>query len=245
MTTVTIREIPPRYLKSVNASCWIEKENLKSPTPWTGHTRVFGPIDERWRIETTGQEMIDLEGIDDFEALFDAGDGEAGFFSAYDPRRKWPRGTAAGLTGSATSTFSDGTTFSDGSYFLDGITQCRVGNAAARGSQYIRLIGLTASQSVGFATGDQFAITQNGEPYGFLHRAISNTPTDAAGTCTVQIRPRLREPVAANQIVRLHRPRGLFRLMDGSQGMLNVRYGRQAQPTLSLVEAPEVLLCSI
>lgn len=239
---VTVTEIPADLLSAVDVSFDIGRFHLTSGQAYTRHLRASTPTDERWLVEMTLQ-FKDREDLDRYSAIFDAGDGLGGYYSAFDAVHGYPRGTATGLLQTSEARFSDGSTFSDGTTFESGIAYGTIGAAAARGASSVTLSGLLASQTVGFAQGDHFAIPQGSENYGFLHRVVAAAATDASGNATVTIRPRLREAVVVGQRVNFLRPRGVFRLAEATSATFNRGPGGMGQPSLSLVEAPEALTC--
>ncbi len=249
---LAVYEIPADLLSATDITFRIGRRHITSPQPFTAHLRASGPVDERWIAEMTLRTK-DREALDRFQAIFDLGDGLSGFFSAFDCVHAYPAGTATGLqdpyAGPTTGErFSDGTTFSDGTEFESGIAFGTIGAAAARGAEYVHLSGLLASQPAGFKVADQFSIIAGGgvsTDYGFLHHVVTNSGTNSAGSATVRIRPRLRQAVVAGQAVQFLRPRGVFRLAEDGAVAFSRGPGGLAQPTLSLVEVPEVLTCAL
>lgn len=238
---VTVIQIPPAYMSAVECSWRLGRRHVTSTNPWTRNLRAGGATDERWIVEITLPAGFRRAALDEFEAIFDQGDGLAGHYSAFDAVHAAPRGGAAGASGYSGS-FSDGTFFSDGTGFADaGLSTCTTGAAAARGARYVTLTGLEENQSLGFARGDMIAITQDGEDYGFLHKVIADVATDGSGSASVHIAPRLREPVAAGQLVRLRHARGVFMLASEDVGAVTRGPGGFGQPALQLIEAPEAL----
>lgn len=237
-----IIEIPREFMPTEGSSAYVGRKRLLSANPWTSHIKMGGPQDQRWILDLT-LPTLKGEQIDRFEAVFDQGDGASGFYTAFDAAKKWPRGTGTGLARGNTSRFSDGTAFSDGTEFLDGISTCIVSAVNVRGSKQVTLTGLVASQPIAFARGDMLAITQNGERYGFLHRAMANVGTDSTGSATISITPPLRQNVRVGQVVRVREPRGVFQVQEPDQLIVSRQYGVLAQPAFRLVEAPEALLC--
>lgn len=234
----TVVEIPAKFMSAVSSSWHIGRRNVTSTNPWTRHLRAGGAIDERWIVDITLPPKFKRAELDEFEAIFDVGDGLAGYYSAFDAVHASPRGTAGGLY---SGLFSDGTAFTDGTGFDDGQSTCTIGAAASRGARYVTLTGLEADQTTGFARGDLICITQGGEEYGFLHKVISDVATDNTGSASVQVAPRLREAVAGGQLVRLRNARGVFRLVSEDFPVVARGPGGLGQPALQLIEAPEAL----
>ncbi len=239
---MVVIEIPDDMLSGTNFAFYLSRRSLTSKSGFSAHVRASGPIDERWLAEITLPARKAREDSDRFDAIFDRAGGMSGVLSAFSTVHAIPRGTATGLGGAGVP-FSDDATFSDGSLFASGISQSTVGAAGARGSEFVTISGLLASQSVGFAIGDMFAIAQGSANYGFLHKAITNAPTDASGVATVQIRPRLREAVAVGQVVHFHKARGVFRVAEDNAHFVSRGPGGIGQARISLVELPEALTC--
>lgn len=241
----TVVEIPADLLAAIDTTFQLGRRHIFSPQAYTAHVRVSGPTDERWVAQMTLPQK-DREALDRLMTTFDLGDGAAGYYSAFDIAHTFPRGTATGLVYDGDGAkFSDGATFSDGSEFASGITQSTLGAAALKGAEYVTITGLLASQTVGFAVGDHFAIAQGSENYGFLHHVVANAATDSNGDATVRIRPRLRQAVGAGQVVHFLRPRGVFRLSDEAAVSVSRGGGGLGQARLSLIEIPEALTCAL
>ena len=240
-----ITEIPTRLLKMVSGVGYIQRTALKSPNPFSAYVRQDQLTDERWRIEFE-LPTLERDDADLFDSVFDAGDGVAGFYSAFIPGKRTMKGTIAAQFGIGTQTFDDLTLFDDGTGFTDGSATGAITVTGARGSEFITIGNLDPSITNGFRIGDMVSISQNAEPYGFLHRILGDASSNAIGEATLRIRPRLREAVSVGQKVSLIEARGVFQLMPDAQAVINRRYGHFGEGgSLSLIEVPEVLLCSL
>ena len=102
------------------------------------------------------------------------------------------------------------------------------------GATSLTVNGLTASQAVGLAADDVFAVGEN------LYAVSDDVASDSDGKATISFLPPARTGFADGDPVNISSPTGLFLLVDGGEG-LTVLPGRISQPlTLSFVEAPDL-----
>lgn len=158
-------------------------------------------------------------------AFFSRLDGEAGLMRIGDPLRCVP---AFNRRNFPNQTWSDGTLFTDGTGWINGAVPANavVKTAAERGAESIIIKGLQVSTANVLAAGDLFELRINGVPSDTsnLYEIVVGGGTNAAGEMGIEFRPRLRMNIAADDMVVLYHPRGVFQLADGNQG----RYSRSA-----------------
>ena len=137
--------------------------------------------------------------------------------------------------------WSDGTFFDDGTGWANGLLPPTVFvfGAASQGEDNLVIGGLPASSSRVLRRGDLFEIMPGGvfstTPH--LYMNMFDAPTDANGRTRVYISPRLRSGVAAGDMVVLHNPQTLFRLVSDEEGIMDITPPYVANFGLKLVEA--------
>ena len=239
-----IYHFPAELVHCARATFRPGRRTLNSSNPWTAFDRVQGPVDERWIAEIT-RATEDKAEWKQFEGFMMRVNGMAGFFSFPDPSLPYPHGAAAGGNpengGTVLAEFDDATTFDDGTKFEEGATFGTVAQAAPAGANYLKIGGLVASQAISLAAGDKFSIILPGQNHGFLHAVVADVPSNSAGEALPSIWPRLRRPVAVDNIIQLVRPRGVFRLVQDDSGAVERDIAGHGVSGLSIIEAPEVL----
>jgi hypothetical protein len=144
-----------------------------------------------------------------------------------------------------TSTWDDGSTFTDGTAFANGFLppEVYVVNAAAKGSNYVVLGGFPASMTAALHRGDLLQIKPNGIPgtVPHLYKTMWTADSNSAGQIGVAIEPRLRAGIAAGDVVGLRNATTLFRMVDDTQGDIQITGAGMGACGFSLVEALDLV----
>lgn len=240
-----IYEFPRELLQPEKNRFFIGRRHLLSAQPWTAYMRVQGPVDERWvtKFSVANYQPDEWSRL---EALMNRMDGQAGFVTAFDPARIYPRGSATGPTPRtlgfpAGQPFSDGSYFSDGSGFVDVSPHIYVAAASHKGSDLVCVSGLKPNSAVAMAENDLLCITAGGLQWGYLHSVVADAASDSTGFAVLRIRPRLRRAVVAGDLVRIHHPTGVFSLSSEEDTQVERSYPLLGSFGCTLIEAPEVI----
>jgi len=157
------------------------------------------------------------------EAFFARLDGEVGLLRFTDVLRCQPTWNRKNKL--PQEPWSDNTLFSDDTGWLNAgyiPPSALVAAAAVAGDENVTIAGLPPDLDMALSVGDLFEIRPNGIPteHSNLYMVTRGSGTDTDGTAGVEIRPRLRQNIAAGDMVVLHRPMGVFKLTDSSQGSI-------------------------
>ena len=221
----------PADLRPSTSSFYLEANTARNESPLSRATQVLVRPGARWRCDMTfdNRNRVTAARLDALLALLDGAGQEVRLF---DFRRAVPRGAAALLTGDITTTFTDGTEFTDTFDFVDG----RMGTApvvlflAGTGADAITTSGW-APREHALLTGDYIGINGN------LYMVCQDARASAAGVVDLQLRPRLRTPVAASTTIITIQPTARFRLADNSQGGNRTQVGLFSSYSISLLES--------
>ena len=236
-----IYEYPREWYRFTQLSFQLRSASQVSPRPWAGGNSVYGPHVQLWmpKLTATMQEQSVWPEID---AFFSRLGGEAGSLRIGDASRLQPRFNRA-LAAAAGQPFSDGSTFTDGSGFLSGAlpATCILANAASRGDTAVVIGGLPASTSRALSRGDLFEVRPNGIASSCpnLYQVMIDSATNSSGQAGVEIRPPLRQGLAAGDMVVLNYPTSVFHLIDDQQAEMQIEVPVNANFGFSLIEAIE------
>jgi hypothetical protein len=211
-----------------------------SARPWAGGNSIYGPHAQLWmpKFTATPQTERNWPAMD---AFFSRLGGQAGLIRIGDASRLQPQyNTELAATNQA---WSDTTLFTDGTGFADGLMPptCFITTAVARGDNSVIIGGLPASISRALRRGDLFELRPNGIPSTCpnLYQIMVDGHTNSAGETGVEIRPNLRQGMAAGDMVVLSYPTSVFHLVDDSQGEMEITPPLFANFGFSLIEAIE------
>lgn len=201
--------------------------------------RVTAPSVELWMAEMAFDPSDDMAGRR-LKALMSRIRSGRNLVRMFDPTRRWPRGTAAGLNQAnmnfrVESLWSDSTPFADGTGWLDGSLSCNVAVAAMAGERSIQINGLVANQALAFMGGDLFELN------GCLYEIEGDVASDGAGAARVGIVPGLWFNALPGDVVNLDHPSTQFQLMSPDAGRVSVSTGGAGglwSGSLSLIEVP-------
>lgn len=210
---------------------------------WTGGVKAQSAHAQLWSCKVTlAPAEWDVDG-QAMSAFFERLGGSGGLIRIGDVTRTRPLYDRR-LTASRQA-FSDSSYFSDGTGFIEGYlpTFATAYAAAEKGADFIKLESLPASITAALAPGDLLEVRPNGTPvqapslYSVQHWAN----TDASGRSGVAIRPALRRPLAAGDMVVLAGATGVFRITDDEQGLPTLSAPAISAMGFSLIEAVDLL----
>lgn len=212
-------------------------------TSWNGTAgKPSGPHTQIWTAEVSLMQMQDPL-LQDVDALITKLRGRANVLR-FSNSLRWAPWYDRNLV-ATTATFTDSSTFTDGTGFASGYLPPEVYlvNAAERGARYLTLGGLPVSTVNAFRNGDLLQVKPNGVPgtVPHLYKITTGGNTDASGHIGVTIEPKLRQGVAAGDVVSLRYPDTLFRLADDNQGDMDVSGGGFGTGGFSLIEALDLV----
>ena len=217
--------------------------SLSSQPLFGGVRRAYGPVRHYWMVDITTRELGPTIWRD-MSGFISKLDGISGLAKLFDPDRILPRGMAAGWSLAnipPTTTWTDGTIWTDGTPWSGASRFATVSVTAYAGAEYVTISGLFPSQPTALASGDMIEIG------GCLYEVSSATASDATGSATVQIRPRLRVDTVASTQVTLAWAGSVFALADDNQGTVErERRGWQdnvksiGRLSLSFIEIPQI-----
>lgn len=236
-----IYEYPREWYRFTQLSFQLRSASQISPRPWAGGNSVYGPHAQLWmpKLTATMQQQDTWPQID---AFFSRLGGQAGLLRIGDASRLQPRFNRA-IAASAGLPFSDGSTFTDGSGFLSGLLPptCVLAAAASRGDIAVVVGGLPVSTPRALSRGDLLEVRPNGIPSACpnLYQVMVDNATNSSGQAGVEIRPPLRQGVAAGDMVVLSYPTSVFHLIDDSQAEMQISVPTNADFGFSLIEAIE------
>lgn len=137
----------------------------------------------------------------------------------------------------------DGTLFTDGTGFVSGLLPptAFITTAVDRGENSIIIGGLPVSITSALRRGDLLELRPNGIPSlcPNLYQVMVDGSTNTAGETGVEIRPPLRQTMAAGDMVVLSYPTSVFHLVDDNQGEMEITPPLFANFGFSLIEAIE------
>src|SRR5882724_9576112 len=197
-----IYEYDRSWYRFTSLSFQLLSSSQTSARPWAGGNSIYGPHVQIWmpKLTATMQEQSVWPQID---AFFSRLGGQAGLIRIGDASRLQPRFNRELIAASAT--WSDGSTFTDGSGFLSGLLPptCFLYAAAARGDRSVVIGGLPVSTSRALSRGDLFEVRPNGIASATpnLYQVMVDGSTDSSGNAGVEIRPALRQGLAAGDMV--------------------------------------------
>jgi hypothetical protein len=211
--------------------------------PWTGGRNVKGPHAQAWLAEVTLAPVQDPD-RQDIDAFLGRLAGQSGLMRFADASRLAPwydRHAALQADG----VFSDGKGFSDGTGFATGYLppEVYVSTAAARGSNSIVLGGFPVSTASVIRRGDLFQVKPSGvaDSVPSLYESMFSCSSDASGRVGIEISPRLRTAVAVGDPVSLRYASTVFRLLDDTQGEMQMTGAGIGNAGFSLVEALDMV----
>lgn len=216
--------IPWDYtLAPTSCALYLEHKTATFENPFTYQQQVLAR-GVRWRAELT----ITDRGKDKagkIDAALSKMRGGANTAVIPDWRRAEPVG--AGAPPVASDFFSDGTRFTDGTVAVS--NGPRVADGSQTGAQLLTT-GWTANTLV-LAAGDSVNLGPNK-----LHRAVSDTYSDAAGRACIEVEPPVRVAPGDGQLVTTHYAGARFRLVDGQQGKNTTRAPALSSYSVTLVQ---------
>lgn len=161
-------------------------------------------------------------------------DGGVGLVRIGDPLRCI--GLGAGQQADGPETWSDGTLFDDATgWSSTGISMGRIAAAAERGDEFITVDRLPSAIEV-LKPGDMLSV-RRADGWEFLHEACDLTMSDASGTASIRIRPRVQAVLAFGASVVFDNPRGVFRVTsDGLAASIGLDAGYGGSGGLELAQ---------
>lgn len=192
---------------------------------------------QAWRANLEFAPEVGPDEYQEIDAFFARLEGDVGLIRIGDQARLMPRYNRQHPQ--APETWSDGTLWSDGSAWASDLIPptVQLAASAARGANFIHLKGLPASIPRAITPGDLFEIRPAGVPTetSNLYSAVVGGKTDANGEIGFEIRPRLRQSFAENDMVVTFYPQAVMQLTDGEQGIVE-RAGFTGQFGFSAIE---------
>lgn len=237
---MTIYEWSHDWYDFSRASFALTSRSKTNPLTWLGGRSVYGPHAQLWMVDLTVN-IKDWDNDDGqaISAFFSRLDGQAGLVRIGHVARTEPQYNR--VVSPTTASFSDGSNFTDDSGFINGMIPptCYVYSAGDAGDNNIILGGLPISTSRLLRRGDLLEVRPNGIPAEFphLYEVMVDGNTDSSGITGVEIRPRLRQGVAAGDQVSLSYASSVFRLIDDDQGAPEVTPPRFSNSGFKLIEA--------
>lgn len=238
-----IYSFPQEWWHFTTVAFQLRSASQVSSRPWAGGNSIYGPHIQIWMPKLTAS-IQDIDTWPQMDAFFSRLGGQAGLIRMGDPSRTRPKYNRDLIPGGAT--FSDGSGFTDGTGFSSSLLPptCFLYSAAARGDKSIVIGGLPASiasPTPALARGDLFEIRPNGIASATpnLYQIMVDGPTDSSGRAGVEIRPPLRQAVAAGDMVVLDHPTSVFHLIDDGQAEMQITAPVLANFGFSLIEAIE------
>lgn len=235
-----IYEYPREWYRFTGLSFQLRSSSQVSARPWAGGNSIYGPHVQIWmpKLTATMQEQSVWPQID---AFFSRLGGQAGLLRIGDASRLQPRFNRELIASSAA--WSDGSTFTDGTGFLSGLLPptCFLQAAASRGDKNVIIGGLPVSTSRALSRGDLFEVRPNGIASATpnLYQVMVDGATNSSGNAGVEIRPPLRQGLAAGDMVVLSYPTSVFHLIDDQQAEMQISVPTNADFGFSLIEAIE------
>lgn len=234
-----IYEWPLDWYKATAATFYLQSRSQSSSRPWLGGKSVYGPHAQIWVCKMTISEQ-EWDGRGQaMSAFFSRLDGQAGLMRIGHVARlipQWDR-----VTATTVQPWSDGTFFDDGTGWESGTLPplVHVAEAASRGARYIVVGGLPVSSSRVLRRGDLFEIRPNGvaSESPNLYEVQFDAPTNSSGATGIEIRPALRQSIAAGDTIVLRNPTSVFRVVDDDQGAVEVTPPMRSNFGFTLVEA--------
>lgn len=228
-----VRSIP----SGIETDFHLQSNSLTSRGLNPGAPSVYGPLAQIFvaSITVPKLERRDWQKV---SAFFSKVAGQSGLIRMADPKRIRPGVDMRQLA--ASEPWGDGTFFDDGTGWGESITPpfASVYEPEEFGADSFVISGLPASVDPCLWAGDLVEIRPNGIPteHGHLYEIANDAPTDASGRTRVNISPILRKGIAAGDMVVLHEPMTVFRLVDDNQGALSHLGGGLASVGFSLME---------
>jgi hypothetical protein len=176
-------------------------------------------------------------------AFFSRLEGDTNLIRIGDPLRCVPLYNRAPLSG-AGEPFSDDTFFTDGyGWYEDGMVPefAYLTATGRRGDSSVIIGGLPVNKTSPFLNkGDLFEIRPNGIPAatGMLYEIQVPAGTDSEGRSGVEIRPRLRQPVAVSDQIVFWFPQTVMRLIDPNSAAMSRESNRGAFGFTCMEETP-------
>lgn len=235
----TIYEWPTDWYSVSRASFRLQARSQVTPRTFIGGKSVYGPHAQIW-VATITLAPQDWDAAGQWmAAFFSRLDGQAGLMRFGDPARRKPQFNR--LTPGGSQAWSDSTFFNDGTGWASGLVPevAYAAAAAKRGDNYLQIGGLQVSTSRVLRRGDLFELRPNGiaTETPNLYEVQFDGTTNASGATGIEIRPRLRQDIAAGDMVVLTEPRSVFRLVDDDQGAPELGREVIADIAFNLVEA--------
>lgn len=242
--TATVYDFPVEWYDLLTTQKMpLRSLNQAAATTWNGAGQgIIGPHTQIWTTDLSFRPMYDpvQQDVDAWVTRLRGRSGVARIGLSSRQRPWYDRNIVATL-----ATFSDGTRFSDGTYFASGYLppDVYVASAATRGQRYIVLGGFPVSVSNVLRRGDLLQIKPNGIPgtVPHLYKVMYGGNSDASGNIGVDIEPMLRTDIAAGDTVGLRNATSLFRLVDDTQGELEIGANGIGSLGLSFVEALDLV----
>lgn len=238
--TTDIFEYPREWYSFTTVRFQLRSMSQVSSRPWSGGNSVYGPHAQLWMPKLTAATQ-DAEVWQPMDAFFSRLGGQAGLIRIGDPSRlvcQFNRENTA-----SQEQWSDSTFFTDGTGFVSGLIPptAFITTAVDRGENAIIIGGLPVSTSRALRRGDLLELRQNGIATACpnLYQVMVDGSTNSAGETGVEIRPRLRQAMAAGDMVVIDHPTSTFHLVDDSQAEMEITPPLFAAFGFSLVEAIE------
>lgn len=236
-----IYEWPRDWYRFTTNSFRLQSRSQTTARSWIGGKSVYGPHAQLWVARMT----LNTEKWDDrgqtIAAFISRLDGQAGLLRIGHYHRLKPQYNRLNSGGS--QPWSDSTLFDDGTGWVSGLVPpfAFVLAAASRGDNALQIGGLLpVSTSRVLRRGDLLEIRPNGiaSDGPNLYEVQVDGNTNADGETGVEIRPRLRQNLAAGDQVVLQNATSVFRLIDDEQGAADISApGSLTSAGFSLVEA--------
>jgi hypothetical protein len=209
---------PEEWYRFIGGSFSLKTFSLSSRAVFTPR-RNTSLMYQVWQADFQSRVEEDWQGRDAFFARLD---GEDGLIRIGDPLRWAPK-----LNRESTPTsepWSDDTLWTDGTGWLSDLIPptAMVAATASRGASFIHIKGLPESLANALAPGDLFELRPNGVPTetANLYQVVVGGATDENGEIGIEIRPRLRQGFAVNDMVVFESPTTVMRLTDADQGTM-------------------------
>lgn len=233
-------EYPREWYSFTTVRFQLRASSQVSSRPWAGGNSVYGPHAQLFMPKLTASTQ-DAEVWRPMDAFFSRLGGQAGLLRIGDASRLRPQYNEE--LAASSEAWSDTTFFTDGTGFLSGLLPptCHLLAAAARGATSVTIGGLPVSTSRALRRGDLFELRPNGIATicPNLYMVMVDGHTNSDGETGVEIRPPLRQAMAAGDMVVLEYPTSVFHLVDDGQAEMEITPPLFAAFGFSLIEAIE------
>lgn len=208
-----------------------------------GAANVYGPQAQVWMAPLTAAAPngTDKRRVQQRQSAFiHSLGGIAGLVRVFDPDRPRPGRDITAAEG-ASERWSDGTLWLDGEGWATDSELppfVTIEEAAVAGARSILVSGLPASQASCIWADDRMEVRPNGifAEHGHYYGASNDAPSDADGWTRINIDPGLRAGIARGDMLVLHYPTSVFRMIDDDQGVGSRGLGGLVGRSFSLME---------